>query len=134
MASKPETTFTHSVHRHLPVTLYRMKTHNPYLSGPADVWYSGRGGDLWVEYKFEVLPKRATTLVQPGLSALQTDWLRARHGEGRNVAVIVGCREGGVIYRALEWEAAMPLAQFRARLQDRAALAAFITAQTGEGA
>jgi hypothetical protein len=133
MAEKPETVFTRSVHRHLPPALYRMKTHNPYLSGPADMWYSGRRADLWVEYKFEVLPKRPTTLVAPGLSALQVDWLRDRHQEGRNVAVIVGCAEGGVVFRDLEWEKALTLVEFRARLQKRPELAAFILAET-EGA
>lgn len=132
MAHKPETTFTHSVHRHLPATLYRMKTHNPYLGGVPDMYYSGRGAALWVEYKFVVLPKRASTVVDTTLSALQIEWLRGRHAEGRELAVIVGCRDGGVVYRDLEWETAAPtLDQFRARLQSRAALAAWIVAATG---
>lgn len=130
MASKPETVFIHSVHRHLPVALYRMKTHNPYLSGPADVWYSGPRADLWVEYKYVTLPKRAATPVTADLSALQLEWLRARHAEGRNVAVIIGCKEGGVILRHLAWERAMPCAWFRDMMLGRLALAAWIASET----
>ncbi len=64
-----------------------MKNNNPYLSGVADVWYSGSAGDLWVEYKFLVIPKRDTTVVNlvqgkdPMISRLQQQWLEARFME-----------------------------------------------------
>ena len=63
MANKPETTFITSVNRLLPigavedVPLFEPipmkrkwigyeKMNNPYSSGTADSWYSGKGGDL----------------------------------------------------------------------------------------
>lgn len=93
MAKQPEGTFIASVHKHLPEGLYRQKNHNPYNGGIADVWYSGER-DLWVEYKFLVLPKRDTTVIdlvggkEPSISRLQQEWLHSRHCEGRNVGVI----------------------------------------------
>ena len=131
MSRGPENTFVGSVHKHLPTKVYRMKNHNEYNSGIADCWYSGKR-DLWIEYKFIVLPKRDTTLIDlaggknPALSHLQQEWLRERHKEGRNVWVIVGCKEGGVIYQGGEWEIAMTAADFRAQIQSRKDLASEI--------
>ena len=135
MSHGPETTFIGSVHRHLPVGLYRMKNHNQYNGGIADCWYSGKR-DLWVEYKFLQVPKRDDTeilLAYPNkkmLSPLQQDWLRERHLEGRNVAVIVGCKEGGAIFLNLEWEVKLTAKQFRERLVSRKDVAAWITDKT----
>jgi hypothetical protein len=127
--SGPENTFTASVHRHLPPDLYRMKTHNPYISGPADVWYSGSKRDLWVEYKFLAVPKRPTTVIDltagkdPALSVLQQDWLNERYAEGRNVWVIVGCKAGGVLLKDKDWMQPRTVANFQSALQTRAELA-----------
>lgn len=96
MAAKPETTFTASVNRKLPRLLHKEKMNNPYRSGTPDFWYSGSKGDLWVEYKF--IPKLAIRVDNKvELSELQRIWLNARHAEGRNVAVIVGHPDGGVV-------------------------------------
>ena len=106
--SKPETAFTAGVHKHLPPGRedpYWMKNNNLYTSGIWDVWYSGPFRDLWVEYKFIELPKRAGTPIYPGLSELQLDWGRNRQVEGRNLAVVIGCKEGGIILREpVAWE------------------------------
>ena len=132
MSSKPETTFIASVHKHLPPKLYRMKTHNPYIGGPADVWYSGSKGDLWVEYKF--IPKITPALCAlPALSALQLQWLNERYAEGRNVAVIVGCKEGGVLYQDKDWEKPLDPDQFNRLLKTRDQLARWILAFTQGG-
>lgn len=131
MSSKSETVFTASVHKHLPAKLYRMKTHNPYIGGPADMWYSGRITDMWVEYKFEVLPKRPDTMIDPDLSALQRDWLKDRLLEGRKVFVIVGCKEGGVIFENRTWETPMKKCEFERHLMTRQELAAWIVNVTG---
>lgn len=128
--SHPENTFIASVHRHLPVELYRMKNHNQYNGGIPDVWYSGKRSDLWVEYKFVALPKRDETIIAPDLSALQRDWLRGRHIEGRQVGVIVGCAQGGVWFPGLSWEVSPTRRDFLAQLQTRPSLAATITAVT----
>lgn len=107
---------------------------NPYNSGTADVWYSGRRADLWVEYKFlkeGKIPVRPGTLIdlvtkQRYLSALQLDWLEGRHAEGRNVWVIVGCKDGGVVWPHGGWRQPMSVQGFRCRLIDRKGLANLI--------
>jgi len=123
MSTKPETTFYQSVHRHLPRDLYAVKMNNPYVGGIPDCWYSGTKDDLWVEYKFLVLPKRDTTLIDLDVSALQAQWLGCRFLEGRNVAVIVGCKEGGVYMRPVSWEQKWTAEAFKAALQSRVELA-----------
>lgn len=124
MASTPENSFISGVHKHLGAGVYHMKNHNPFTAGVADCWYSGKARDLWVEYKFVVLPKRDTTIITPDLSALQRVWLRQRHEEGRNVAVLVGCKEGAVILRTPSvWEGGITAAAFRATMISRRAAA-----------
>ena len=98
---KPENTFIHSVHRHVPMDIYRMKNHNAYIAGIFDVWYSGGKADLWIEYKY-VPVKKPITPVVPALSKQQTRWFKERLKEGRNVWVIVGMISGGIVYRTLD--------------------------------
>lgn len=135
MAAKPETTFIASVHKHLPPTLYRVKNHNAYNGGIADVWYSG-DRDLWVEYKFIVVPKRPDTVIDlttgkaPAISYLQQEWLRSRYGEGRSVGVIVGSKDGGVWFPGLAWDRTYTAGEFRKRLQSRKELAGVIVEET----
>lgn len=125
--SGPENTFIASVHRLLPTVqeLYRMKNHNPFNSGQADCWYSARR-DLWVEYKFVVVPQRDETVIVPGLSALQTDWCTSRLDEGRNVLVIVGCKQGGVVMRNPNDWVGMTRAAFVPQIETRQAIAQFL--------
>lgn len=131
MSRKPESTFIASVHRHLPPELHREKMCNPYSSGTADVWYSGNHADLWVEYKFiQKLPAKPGTLIVPELSALQADWLDGRNDEGRNVILIVGCPEGGVIYIEGNWHKTYSTEQFRKMIRDRKTLADWIVRAT----
>lgn len=127
MSRGPETTFIQSVHRHLPKDVYRMKNHNEFNGGIADCWYDGPAADLWVEYKFVVVPKRDNTLVTVDLSPLQREWLRDRAKNGRTVAVIVGCKDGGVWLDALAWEEEITAAEFRRTLLSRQELAVRIT-------
>lgn len=129
MSRKPENTFIGAVHKHLPPGRkdpYWMKNSNDYTAGIFDVWYSGACRDLWVEYKFIALPKRPTTLILPELSALQLDWGRQRRAEGRNVAVIVGCKEGGVIFEDQSWECEISTAAFKANIRSRKEIADWI--------
>ena len=124
----PENTFIAGVHKYLDESVYHMKNNNVYTGGVPDVWYSGIVRDLWVEYKFVVVPKRDTTLVVPNLSALQKQWLRKRHKEGRNVAVIVGCKEGAIILRnPAAWEGGITAAAFRANVITRRATAEILS-------
>ncbi len=132
-SSGPENRFIQSIHRLLPSRVYRMKNHNPYLGGVADCWYSGAGGDLWVEYKFLTLPARASTIVDlcggknPPLSALQQEWLRGRHAEGRRVGAIIGTPDGGIWLPGIAWQVPLPSAEYAARVQTKASIASMIT-------
>ena len=123
----PENTFIASVHRHLPVDLYRMKNHNQYNGGIADCWYSGNAADLWVEYKYITIPARPDTLIKIELSELQKNWLRSRYAEGRHVAVIIGSKEGGVYLINDSWDSSYTSGQFKKLIRDRKELARIIT-------
>lgn len=127
MSSTPENKFIASIHRHLP-QVHKEKMHNAYRGGTPDVYYSGDAGDLWVEYKYlSKLPKQ----VQPKLSALQQVWINARHAEGRNVMVIVGWADGGVILTNREWMSPIDKEVFISRTITRKEVAAFILSITG---
>ena len=89
--------FIRSIHRRLPSDLEVWKINDNYKGGVADAYYSGDEGDLWVEYKFVKLPKRDSSKVDFGLSALQIDWLTKQANRGRQVAVIIGSDEGSWI-------------------------------------
>lgn len=112
--------------------LYRMKNHNEFNAGIADVWYSGTASDLWVEYKFIAVPVRDTTVIdlvsgdKPAISHLQQAWLTERHAEGRNVGVIVGCKDGGVWFPGVSWGKTYTAKQFRSDILARKALAKVI--------
>lgn len=90
------------------------------------MWYSGPKADLWVEYKFIVLPKRDTTIIKPDLSALQLEWGKKRLEEGRNLRVIIGCKEGGVILMNRSWENDLTTEQFKDFLIPRLSVAQHI--------
>lgn len=132
MSRKPENTFISAVHKYLPPgrkNPYWVKNNNEYTGGIADCWYSGLAGDMWIEYKFlDRIPVKEAFL--PALSALQLEWCRDRYNEGRRVAVIVGCKEGGVVFEDLEWETPITNAAFKVRMQSRAELAAWIMSHT----
>ena len=135
MSKGPENTFISSVHKHLPAKLYHMKNHNAYVGGIADVWYSG-DRDLWVEYKFIVVPKRPDTVIDlitgkaPAISHLQQEWLRSRHEEGRSVGVVVGSKDGGVWFPGLAWDQTYTAGKFCQLMKNRKELAAVILGET----
>lgn len=139
MSRGPENTFISSVHKHLPPAVYSMKNHNEYNGGIADVWYDGPIGDLWIEYKFVAIPKRATTVIDlvggknPIISKLQQEWLKARALNGRNVAVVVGCKDGGVWFPDWEWEKPMTAQAFFDLVQPRVQIAKWIAEATCRG-
>lgn len=94
---KPESNFIARVHRHLDHAVYREKMHNAYRGGTPDVWYSGNKADMWAEYKFVEIPKGDDIPIRVSLTELQRHWITERQKQGRNVKVIVGCKEGGVV-------------------------------------
>lgn len=145
MSRKPENTFRASVHKYFDLAkLHHEKMSNPYRAGGADDWYSGKPQahramtgavtrDLWVEWKFIVVPVRDDTMIdlvsgkKPPLTALQQHWLRERYNEGRNVAVGIGSAGGGVLLWNLKWEMSIPAKEFRNSTVSRAVLAKQIT-------
>jgi len=129
MSTKPETTFYRSVHKKLTHYLHHEKMSNPYLSGTPDVWYSGPAKDLWVEYKWlSRIPVKAA--VKDLLSPKQLEWINTRYDEGRNLAVIAGCKDGGVLFTDLLWTQPMAADEFRSQLRTREQLAQWIEGVT----
>ena len=90
--------FIAKVHKKLPRTTYRVKFSDRYAGGVPDCYYSGNGGDLWVEYKYQEVAGH-----KPNLSDLQKRWLIDRHAEGRSVACVVGTPSGVIIYEGTDW-------------------------------
>lgn len=96
---KNETAFIAAIHRKLPHDLYRMKVNLISNNGVFDCYYSGFGGDCWVEYKYlrttpvkHFNPKRY-------LSDLQQIWGDDRRAEGRQVMAVYGCPDGVFLQR-----------------------------------
>jgi hypothetical protein len=127
----PENTFRGSVHKYLRSDLYHMKNNNQFVGGVPDDWYSG-GEDLWIEYKFIIVPKRDETVIdlvsgkKPEISYLQQEWLESRHDEGRRVGVIVGCKAGGVWFPGISWKQTLTASKFRAAIMPRPDVAQLI--------
>lgn len=129
MSQKPETRFIAAVHKLLPPAPYREKMSNPFRGGTPDVWYSGKLGDLWAEYKYLAkIPK--SEAIDLGLSQLQRAWLDARYAEDRNVCVIVGSPEGCVILQFGAWAKPMSDRDFRSLMVPKDRVAEFIYRNT----
>lgn len=127
MAQKPETRFIQRINRLLPlkIGLHYEKMNNPYRRGTADSWYSGDKADLWVEWKFlPTLPK--VIYPQKLLHPLQKAWLNGRFREGRNVVVIIGCADGGVVLENEAWNNEIMKQDFLEQLKSATELACFI--------
>lgn len=128
---KPETTFTLSINKYLKDKVHCEKMHNPYRGGTPDFWYSGNLGDIWIEYKYiETIPIRSQII--PDLTPLQAQWLKRRYEEGRNVAVIVGTRAGGIFLPKDQFQNPLSPEEFKERILSRKDLADGILAITGE--
>lgn len=126
MARKPEAVAVSNLHTKLDSRVYHEGMANPYRGGTPDVWYDGNKSDLWVEYKF--IPK-ASPVVIPNLSALQTKWLNRAYDNGRNVAVItlMPGKLGGYLYRDKQWNLPMKREIFMSLLLSRQQLADWIS-------
>lgn len=134
MAAKPETQFANAVRAMLADDIYHMKNNNSYVSGVPDLWFSGNRGDLWVEMKFvPQLPKTVPLRPYDLLSKLQEKWLRERYEEGRNVAVIIGCKRAGrlegIVLTSLKWEEDIPPQNIDALIVSKSELARWIEEQ-----
>lgn len=130
MARKPEATYTSDIKKKLGAGVYALKLCLPYTAGVADSWYDGPARDLWVEYKFmNPLPKTIDLVggKDPVLTKLQQDFLKARYENGRNVAVIVGSKSGGVMFPGLSWQTPITRDEFLARAQTKPEVANDLT-------
>lgn len=103
---KPERRFRQSVTKHLK-SIYVWPINDSWHAGVPDHYYSGPGGDLWIEYKYFPTDRDSFDLTlptkTPKLTRIQQHWLNSRHDEGREVRVIVGMPSGGVILMNKEW-------------------------------
>lgn len=76
-------------------------------AGVPDHYYSGKGGDLWAEYKYFPTDKAKFNLAlpekTPKLTRIQQNWLNSQHDRGRTVCVIVGMPGGGVMLFDKRW-------------------------------
>jgi hypothetical protein len=130
MAAKPETNFIKRITRHLPKSVYHMKNANPYTGGVPDLWFSGTGGDMWIEMKYiETLPVSVPIRPTKMLTALQLEWLNRRYEEGRQVAVIIGCNTGGVVFLDKLWQCDIEVKTFKTLIRSPADLAEWIRGQ-----
>lgn len=135
--STPENSFRNAVNVKISPKVHREKMHNPYRGGTFDQWYSGISGDLWVEYKWlPKIPKKG--IVLPKLSSLQNLWGTGRALEGRQVYVVIGTPEGGVVFEVYErnyfsfypgWATGISIEVFRTLLKSKQELADWITIQ-----
>ncbi len=144
MAIKPENSFISKVNDQLPIKkrsgssrarllypewIHYEKMNNPYRSGTADAWYSALS-DLWVEFKY--LPSQPVrTIVQPLnlLTELQAQWLNDRWVEGRNVCVIIGCPDGGIVLKDRHWNEVVSVDLFHSLFLSVVDLASWIRLQ-----
>lgn len=100
-----EHSFVRSIHSKLPKSIYRWKINDSNQMGVADAFYSGPHGFVFVEYKYlPRLPTRNTTIINFGISPAQQLWLRGRHLDNIDIAVIVGSPQGVVVFEGLGWD------------------------------
>ena len=148
MSQKPENRFIDRLNNKLPIKkrrgsakareqhaqhMHYEKMANPYRGGTADSWYSGKN-DIWIEFKY--LPTMPVTkVVKPleMLSTLQQEWLNERRAEGREVYVVIGCPDGGVVLKDGEWNGELPAQQFRSLVISLPQLSEFICQRVFEG-
>ena len=127
MAVKPETAFTKRITSRLPKSIYVMKNHNVYTGGVPDLWISGDNADLWCEMKYvDPLPVSVPIRPMKLLSTLQAEWLAKRYDQGRNVAVIIGCKTGGIILEDKKWQDEIPPPLFQSLIKSHAQIAEWV--------
>lgn len=105
MARKPEANFVDRVHRALPRSVFHQSMGLTATNGTPDVYYEGKRGQLWVEYKWmETIPPVFNLVTSRKLSKLQLKWLLRCFDNNRHCAVIVGSPHGCVILDEPVWD------------------------------
>lgn len=128
--------------RHLQPLLrqrvYAWKINARYVSGIPDWWASGSKGDIWVENKRlerdVATPPGVIDLMDTDkyLTALQQQWLAARHSEGRAVGVLLFSKLGHVFFPGLSWQTPITGQQLRESAMTKHELAEHIIDRIGE--
>ena len=97
---------------------YVWKINANFAGGIPDMWIAGNGSDLWLELKaIKTLPKRASTIIVPNLSAQQLHWLEARALQGVRVGVALATQEGWLFFdHPNEWRGSVTANEARTRL------------------
>jgi len=135
LARKPESVFKNSVHRYLAPGAHRQSMASIFSNGTPDEYYEGPGNILWIEYKYiEQLPPTidlCNPKGRPKLSALQQEWLMRAHGNSIPICVILGCKEGGVMYQYGSWTHPEKREDIKYRMLSRKELAQWISKQIG---
>ena len=127
MSKQPESTFLQGVRALLPLSIYTMKTNNPFVGGCPDLYVEGDAGILWLEFKYlDVLP--STLVLSDGkLTRLQQDWLYRAELNGVQSAVIVGHKQQGVVFKGKsQWSLPVTREEFSARSIPRARIVQWI--------
>lgn len=132
MATKPEAQFRNGVHKYLPSMdeVHHEAVGGAYSKGIPDQYYDGCYYDLWIEWKYANHIPRVLNLLnttQPKLSEHQQRWLERAYRNGRNVCVIVGFPEGGIILSEMTWMQPLPGEVIKEMLFSRKELAQYIT-------
>lgn len=131
-----EAQFTRNVNKRLPKTVKAWKIIDQYEGGVPDCFYRLKyalaPNPLWVEFKYlKTLPKRATTLIKPNLSALQIAWLTEAMQAGEQTAIIVGYGSKGVVFTLSEAVTGILGDSFNERMETYQQLADSITTKLG---
>ena len=127
-----EHSFVKSISRYIAKNhpdVYSWKIHNKFTNGVPDSWHHGPfGKSVFVEYKYhKQLPKRDGTMIVPGLSKLQIQWLTERTAALINCAVVLGIGDTAVFLDDMkEITHGIETKDYKARCIDREKLAARI--------
>lgn len=122
-----EHSFIRSVHRYLPLELFKWKIHDTFAGGVPDTFYAGPSSILFVEYKYvKKLPKRDSSTLKTSLSPQQIQWLNRMTDFNQRAAVVIGCEETAVILENKEWENPLSKLEYLKRAVPRKAVAEWI--------
>ena len=111
-----EAEYTAALRRQLRDRIYCLKLNAAYARGVPDCYYSGSKADLWNEHKrYQTLPPTIDLTRADVTSLLQQMWLRERHKEGRQVAMIVFSPKGHLLLPGLSWQEPIPRDEYLAR-------------------
>lgn len=100
-----EKDFINKIHRKLPKSIYKWKIRDTYHGGVPDAYYSGVGGCIFIEYKYEkFLPKKPTTRIPVKTTTQQKQWLLTARSHCVPAFVVLGVEDKVVITSKVDVE------------------------------